>query len=676
MNQVEKQAIKTFQNNLLYLANKHPAVFKKIDILNQAIENGSYKEQYALEHKDGYFDILDTTTQEWLYGKSSIEQAKEAVKKINYKKNTGVIETFYNYNFTDKAIEVANEEDPTTSQFVTTAPIINYVDTMIGKDTMMKHIFKFIFFGVGLGIHLQAIHEKIEASLYLIIEDNLEVFRLSLFVTDYSKMATTSELYFSIMAQDDEFKQIFDTFYHNSFIRNNYLKYSVFYQNYREKISKIQNFIVTQSSNTYLHDKLLIKNTRTIQTVSDHYKFFDVSKNHGKNATFANKPIILVAAGPSLTNNIEWLKQNAPFAIVVALFMITPALYQQGIKPDIIVHIDEASIPVQQTIEKLDDDFFSENILFLAPSVDMSIFSKLVPSKNIFVFEDRTRYRFNKGFLESFSVGEIAYALSLIFGTQDLDLLGLDLALDSETKRTHASGHLSANSQTHIKDAIKSDVVSLRGSEFLIKGNFQEHVPTTPLFEMSMHILNSFTKSLKKKYQNVYNLSDGAYFIDTIPTKSHTVDLSTYEQKDPATLYKQLNHFFTLNASCEMDEDEKDAFKSRIKETKEKREMILTFASQRYPSMDQFREAFVNLAGKLISMQNAQTSELAGIFIIYLENIGGHIGDLLNTENIKNPKRSIKHFQKIIAVQFLKIINKYLEILEKEVSQTNKVTTD
>ena len=666
MNQVEEQAIKTFQNNLLYFSEKQPKVFKKIDILNQAIENGSYKERYALEYKDGYFDVLDTVTKEWLYGKSSIEQAKEAVKKINYKKNSGVIETFYNFNFTEKAIEVANEEDPTTSQFVTTAPIINYVDTMISKDTMMKHIFKFIFFGVGLGVHLQAIHEKIEASLYLIIEDNLEVFRLSLFVTDYSKMATNSELYFSIMAQDDEFKQVFDTFYHNSFIRNNYLKYSVFYQNYREKISKIQNFIVTQSSNTYLHDKLLKKNARTIQAIHDKYNFFDVSKHHGKNTTFANKPIILVAAGPSLTKNIEWLKQNASFAIVVALFMTTPALYKQGIKPDIIIHIDEASIPVQQTIEKLDDDFFSESILFLAPSVDMSIFSKLVPSENIFVFEDRTRYRFNKGFLESFSVGEIAYALSLIFGTQDLYLLGLDLALDSKTKTTHASGHLSANSQIHLEDAMSSDVVSLRESEFLVKGNFQEHVPTTPLFEMSIHILNSFTKSLKKNYQNVYNLNDGAYFIDTIPTKSQTVDLSTYGQKDRTVLHKHLNHFFALHASCEMDKDEEDALRQRSNEAKNKRDLVLKFAGQRYPSIDQFREAFVEIAGHLILTQDEETGELAQIFRIYLENIGGYIGDFLNTVNIKNPKRSIKHFQKIIATQFLKIIDKYLEILERK----------
>ncbi|MDX1809330.1 MAG: 6-hydroxymethylpterin diphosphokinase MptE-like protein [Sulfurospirillaceae bacterium] len=666
MNQIEQKAIETFQNNLSLLSEKHPEVFRKVDILNQAIENGSYKERYALEYKDGYFDILDTVTNDWLYGSSSIDQAKKAAKDINYKKSTGVIETFYNYNFTEEAIQAANKEDPTASPFVLTAPVIGFVGKLIDKNTIMKHIFKFIFFGAGLGVHLQTIHEKIEAPMYLIIEDNLEIFRLSLFVTDYSKIADNSELYFSIMSQDDEFKQVFDTFYHNSFIRNNYIKYSVFYQHYREKISKIQNFIVTQSSNTYLHDKLLMKNIRTIQTIHDKYNFLDVSKHHNENATFSKRPIILVAAGPSLTKEIKWLKQNAPFAIIVALFMIVPTLEKHGIKPDIVIHIDEGSFAVQQTLENVNNSFFADNILLLAPSVDMTIFSNLTSEKNIFVFEDRTRYRFNKGYLESFSVGEIAYALSLIFGVKDLYLLGLDLALDAQTKKTHAGGHLNENSQANTKDAASSEVVSLRDSEFIIKGNFQDLVPTTPLFEMSIHVLNDFTKRFKQAYQNIYNLSDGAYFTDTIPTKSDTVDLSSYGNKNSVVLKEELHDFFMKNASKEMDEDERNAFEERIKETKDKREMVLKFAGQRYPSMDQFREAFVETAGHLISTQDEKTSELAGIFIIYLENIGGYIGDFFNTENIENPKRNIKHFQKIIVSQLLKIIDKYLRILEEK----------
>ncbi len=665
MKNIEQKVLQTFQNNLIFLSEKYPEVYKKVDLLNQAIENGSYKEKYALEYKDdGYFDVLDTTSNKWFYNNSSIEKAKEIAKEINYRKDNGSIETFYNYSFSKEAIKKANEEDPTSSQFVLTAPLISFVTELISKNTNMKHIFKFIFFGTGLGIHIEEIHKKISASMYFIIEDNLELFRLSLFVTDFSKIGKESEIYFAIMCDDAAFKQEFDKFYHNSFIRNNYIKYFILYPDYREKIAKIQNFIVTQSSNTYLHDKLLQKNQRVVESVKNHFNFFNVLKHYGKNSIFAKRPVVLVAAGPSLAKEIEWLKTNAPFVTVVALFMTSVILEKNGIKPDIIVHVDEGYSPVKKTLDKIEDKSFFENSIFLlSPSVEMELFLSIINKEKIFVFEDRTRYRFNKGFLEGFSVGEVAYALSLLFGTKDIYLLGLDLALDPETKSTHAKGHLSSNSKNKLQEATSSNAVSLRGSEFWVKGNFVEKVPTLPLFDMSIHMVNHFTKKLKQPYQNIYNLNNGAYFTDTISLHSDEVDLKDFGKKSESFL-QEIYKFFNFNSSGKMDKNEQESFDKRVLEAKDKKLKIELFASQRYPSMEQFQKAFVDLAEYLIASQDEKTNEIAQIYIIYLENIGGYIGDFLNTENLTNPKRNIKKFQKILSFQFLKIINKYLSFVE------------
>ncbi len=665
MENIEQKVLQTFQNNLILLSEKYPEVYKKVDLLNQAIENGSYKEKYALEYKnEGYFDVLDTTSNEWLYGSSSIEKAKEAAKEINYRKDKGSIETFYNYSFSKEAIKKANEEDPTSSQFVLTAPLISFVNELIDKSTKMKRIFKFIFFGVGLGVHIDTIHERIKSPMYLIVEDNLELFRLSLFVTDFSTIAKDSELYFAIMSDDNEFKQEFDKFYHNSFIRNNYIKYSLLYPNYREKIAKIQNFIVTQSSNTYLHDKLLQKNLGVVEAVKNHFSFLDISKHYGENSIFVKRPVVFVAAGPSLTKEIEWLKTNAPFVTIVALFMTSVILCEAGIKPDIIVHVDEGYLPVQKTLNRIEDkNFFEKSVFLLSPSVEMELFLTIKEKSKIFVFEDRTRYRFNKGFLEGFSVGEIGYALSLLFGTKDIYLLGLDLALDPETKTTHAKGHLSSENKNTTYEATSSDAVSLRDSEFWVKGNFVEKVPTLPLFDMSIHMVNNFTNKFKKSYQTVYNLNNGAFFIDTISKKTKDVHLKSFKKKDESFI-ESIYKFLKENSSSQMDKDERIAFGHRVNEAKEKKSKIELFASQRYPSMDQFQKAFVDLAGYLIIPQDEKTNEISQIFIIYLENIGGYIGDFFNTVNLENPKRNIKKFQKIIAFQFLKIIDKYLNFVK------------
>ncbi len=665
MKDIEQKAITTFQNNLLVLSEKYPEVFKKVDILSQAIENGSYKERYALEYKNGYFDVADTVSGEWLYGSSSVEAAKKAASEINYQKDQGVIETFYNYNFTDEAVQYANKENPTTSKFVLIAPVVSFATKLLPKTTTMKQIFKFIFFGVGLGLHLETIHDKIHSYMYLIIEDNLELFRLSLFVTDYTKIANESELYFAIMEDDTGLKNAFEGFYHNSFIRNNYLKYYIFYPEYRQKIAQIQNFIVTQSSNTYLQDRLLLKNIKTIKTIKKRYNFFDITKRY-KNTIFNEKPIVLIAAGPSLGKNIQWLKKNTPFVTIVALFMTSIILEKHGIKPDIVVHVDEQSNPVKNTLSKMQStSFFDSSLFFLSPSVDMELFLSITSKENIFLVEDRTNYRFNKGKLEAYSVGEIGYALSLIFGAKEIYLLGLDLALDSKTKQTHSTGHLSSKGKNEVKDATSSENVSLRGSEFLVKGNFLDKVPTTPLFDVSIFKVNDFTHTFKQENQTIFNLSDGAYFENTVPKRAKETDLQIFKKKSTSYTEK-LRVFCDKNSSDKMDKDEKEAFFERKKDTKNKKEIVLNFSKQRYPSMEQFSSAFTKVAAECILAHHKNTGELAQIFIIYLENTGGYIGDFFNTTKIENPKKHIKQFQKIITLQFLKIIDKYMEIFKED----------
>ncbi len=665
MQNIEQKAITTFQNNLLFLSQKYPEVFKKVDILSQAIENGSYKERYVLEYKDGYFDVLDTVANQWFYGSSSIEVAKKASNEINYKKDKGVIETFYNYSFTDRAVEYANKEDPTISKFVLIAPVVDFAIKLLPKTATMKQIFKFIFFGVGLGLHLETIHNKIHSYMYLIIEDNLELFRLSLFVTDYSKIGEESELYFAVMEDDTGLKNAFESFYHNSFIRNNYIKYYLLYPNYREKIAQIQNFIVTQSNNTYLQDRLLLKNIKTVKAIKQKYKFFNVTKTH-EDKIFKKRAIVMIAAGPSLDKNIQWLKENAPFVTIVALFMTSIILEKHGIKPDIIVHVDEYADPVKNTINKMQSkSFFDSSLFFLSSSVDIDIFLNITSKENIFLFEDRTSYRFNKGRLEGYSVGEIGYALSLIFGAKEIYLLGLDLALDPETKQTHSKGHLSSKDKLNIKEAASSQNVSLRESEFFVKGNFLDKVPTTPLFDVSIYMVNRFTNILKQKDQTIFNLSNGAYFEKTVPKKAEDINLQIIEKKD---IYykKELRSFCDKNSSDTMDKDEEKAFFEREKYTKNKQKLIEEFSKQRYPSMDQFSSAFTKVAAECILANNKNTGELAQIFIIYLENIGGYIGDFFNTAQIENPKKNIKKFQKIITFQLLKIINKYKEIFNED----------
>ena len=59
----------------------------------------------------------------------------------------------------------------------------------------LKKIDKFIFLGTLLGRHIPKIAKKVNAKAYLILEKNLEIFRLSLFTVDYTVLARNGAIY-------------------------------------------------------------------------------------------------------------------------------------------------------------------------------------------------------------------------------------------------------------------------------------------------------------------------------------------------------------------------------------------------------------------------------------------------------------------------------------------------
>jgi len=662
---IQQQALLKYKRNMDFLQRAQPQLHKKLQLLDEAIRTRRYKERFALEYlPEGYFDLLDLETKEWLYGKSSLKHAKELAAQLGFSKNEGVIETFYNYRF-EGDISKAKESDPAFSSFVTTAPVIEYLQKITDKrKTTMKEVYKFIFFGVGLGVHLPVVHEKIKSSMYLIVEDNLEIFRLSLFVTDYAELAQKSRLFFSVMEDTASFKTSFESFFYEAIIRNNYIKYALFYGHYADKIKLVQNFIVSSSHLTYPHDRLLLKNRRVLKKIAEETPFLNLSKRYD-DPVFTDRPVILVAAGPSLQKNIEWLRQNADKATIVAAFMTSVILEKEGIVPDIVVHVDEQTDPVLKTIERMKEPekFFSKSIFLLAPSVDIAQFREFVDEGRSFFFEDRTRYRYEQGHLEGYSVGEISYAISLILGAKEIYLLGLDLALDPETGQTHAKDHV--YNQTPNDAAGSKESVSLRGTTFEIPGNFREKVSTTPLFLMSIHRLNHFTKELKRADQRIFNLCDGARYEDIEP-----LDPEQALKGVSPTLDKEhtsrLHTFFDSNSSSRPSMAEAKAMDARKEDADRKRSAIEHFLEGRAKRIDEFENSFARLSDKMIEKPTPEwAGELSQIMVIYLANIGGWIGDFINTKEIENPKRHTKQLQKIVAKQFEKLLESYDKSLKE-----------
>ncbi len=209
--QLQNALTTTFLANLAFLSEYDNSLYHRVDELSRMLENGSYKEKYALDFifENGEFDIYDIVNDKYLYNKNPEKVNNKLIQKIQFDEKNSIVniseyflfkEKFYSQN-KDK-FKFEKREDFIT---LTQNNIFEYVEIM--KDfskikKRIKRIKKFIFLGTLLGRHIPKIADKINAEIYLVLERNLEIFRLSLLVVDYTLIADKGVI-FSIMDLDN-----------------------------------------------------------------------------------------------------------------------------------------------------------------------------------------------------------------------------------------------------------------------------------------------------------------------------------------------------------------------------------------------------------------------------------------------------------------------------------------
>jgi hypothetical protein len=148
---LEEYVQETFENNIKYFELNHPDIYSKLASLDSAVEQGLYQNRYDLIFNNNYFDVKEFSSGNYLYGTNSKKYAFEVSK-----------------DFTE------NSE-------------------------------RFVFFGIGLATHIRDIAKKVQAQRYLIVEHDLELFKLSTLITPYYDIGKESELVFSVLESEDEF---------------------------------------------------------------------------------------------------------------------------------------------------------------------------------------------------------------------------------------------------------------------------------------------------------------------------------------------------------------------------------------------------------------------------------------------------------------------------------------
>ena len=673
MQNIEEQAIKNYQNNIEFFQKYNERIANKILALESLFNDGRLTPKYDLIYENGYFDVVELATGEKLYKTDSQKFSQEIVNNISLKKNDQSFRSLRKINFEEESLKIVKNANAYT-KFSATAEIYKLYHSNIDDSTHMKELDKFIFLGVGLGLHIPKAIEKYDFQVVMIVEDNLELFRLSLFTIDYKEALADTISFFSVADNAGSFREVFSGFYVNAFFKNMFIKFHLFSSAYESKIQEIQAILISRPEATYSHNRILEKNRKVLDRINEEYKFLDLRKRE-HDTLFQEKPWLVLGAGPSLYKNAQWVKEHQERFVIIAAFTALKTLKRIGVTPDIAVQIDENIYTTHAMLENLGDlNFLEETLLFFSASVSPELFERF-KKENIYLHEDRTKYKLSRSTLTGSSVGDSIHALALIFNAPQIYLLGIDLAL-SDDGLSHTPDHFKARS---INSSDKSQTEENQdfhlGDTILeIAGNFKERVKSTPLFMLSIPVINYFTRKYKTPTQTIYNLSDGCRFDQTVPTLIKDVVLP--QKQDKNLLRKEMRSYFDNLSTIQLAQNEIDGLYCRIGQIKDYYTMLEKFTTAPHSDALQFK---LNLIAMVSGMCNHECIfELRDLMTIYYMNTTPYADDFFNTQELEKRKKFTKKFHSIFAKNVRKIIATYekdlyaLKVLEKEDSQAQK----
>jgi len=260
------------------------------------------------------------------------------------------------------------------------------------------------------------------------------------------------------------------------------------------------------SSNTYKsYGSAFISNRLSFLSMIHHTSLIDSLKGR-----FKDMPAILVAAGPSLDNNIELMREFKEKAIIICVDSALPALLAHGVTPDFITSIDYKNITYEKIAACAPK---SQNASLICSSWVGQKVAKVFPAQNIY-------WTFTGGAMENWinkglggelstpgagTVAHLSLISAIIMGCSPVIFTGQDLAFsDKDEAKDHAK-------DTVLKSEDQTAAIFQQKKELIwVDGNVGGKVPTSRSF---INFIDQFEKMIAGSPGKYINASEGGAFI-------------------------------------------------------------------------------------------------------------------------------------------------------------------
>ena len=498
--------------------------------------------------------------------------------------------------------------------------------------------------------------------MYLVLERNLEIFRLSLFTIDYTILANKGVI-FSIMDNNIEEETKINKFLTIDLLDNNIIKMSSTNINISKYIDNFLSISSILSSESYDYNRMIYTHTnRVTKYINDGYKFILFKKTKEKSNFFENIPILYIAAGPSLDENLEWIKENQNKFFIVTIGSTYQKLINNNIRVDIITTVDEQLHIVadkqfnEEAVSKID-----KNTLILASSLTHKNVINKFNKENLYLFEIFSSLHKDSVAFGGFSVGEVTLDILLQLNSKNIYLIGLDLVLNQKTGETHSKNSASGTIKLNLNEKQARETFTARETTIKVKNNSKKDVLTTPLFYSSIKSVEDklFAKSKDVK---VYNLSkNGAYFEGSIKKSINKIKMDSF--KDVSHIVSKYKEELNRYSKKGLLKTNINNIKGEIYFFENDLQIILRRIDEKtFFTIEELLLEILTI-GELLRNKKYFYFDL--VLYNYLNIYGPYLLYTFNDKGLKSKNKKIKEVKSIFLIQINKIICDYTLCLKR-----------
>ena len=401
-----------------------------------------------------------------------------------------------------------------------------------------------MLYGIGIGYILSELYSKIEVLNLVLVESNLDLFYASLYAFEWAPLLDfINENNYGLKIILDENYDVDLSYELNTY----YDKYGKFLARaYVPLVNTTDTQLILKKD---IVDDAILRMQLSLGFIDDRlYAISHAIKSLLSNAKLFNKkrqkaiehaPLFVIASGPSLDKDIDFLVKNQDKAIIVACGTALEILYNKGILPDFFV-TTERTYELSLILSFLDKENFLDKITLISSEVvhpkvlsyfkQSILFSKGDESIFYLLMQDDKYFDFIKAWGSLHLINPLvancglSTALSLHFN--NIYLFGVDngVALHQGEDSVHSQNSLIYDEDLKNKDGSK--VNALDGLDEKVIGNFSNEILTNNLYRQSsdnmQRLIDYYNHNVFSNF-SVINCSDGLKIGSTKAQKSSTL---------------------------------------------------------------------------------------------------------------------------------------------------------